>query len=139
MCQNCHNWSDVSQTPPQLVDVLGPANSGSALYGEAATLKAGVKALSQTSRTIVIRFNQYVLRRTDTNSAENIANYTLTENGLPFSLTGATTTVQPDGKSVVLRLGADLNSVNSYQLQVQNIKDTNYITMSLTTVPVTFN
>ncbi|MDA8210905.1 MAG: Ig-like domain-containing protein [Clostridia bacterium] len=132
VCQNCHNWPDVNTTPLALQDVLDPNQSGTVLYGEPGTLLAGTKILSPTPDTVTIRFNQYVLKGTAApNSAEYTGNYTLvrTSDSAPVAISSAT--VQPEGRTVVLRLGSNLVTGTTYTLTVQNVQDTNFVAMNL--------
>lgn len=134
VCQNCHNWSSVDTTSLSLADVLDPAQNGSVLYGDNGSVLNTTKVISPTLRTIVIRFAQYVLVN-GVNSAEAIGNYSLdnTTDTLPVSLVGAIAKVQPDGRSVVIRLPNDLTTGKNYRLTIQNIKDTNFTSMNITT------
>lgn len=134
VCQNCHNWSSVNQNPPVLADVLDPNQQGTTLYGDAGSLINATKIISNNSTTMVIRFNQYVLK-TSGNGAESIGNYSLQNltDVSSVNLTGATAKLQPDGRTVVIRLAAPLAAGKNYRLTVQNIKDTNFVAMNLTT------
>lgn len=133
VCQNCHNWSSVNQTPLALADVLDPAQNGTVLYGEAGTLLTNTKVISPTPDTIVIRFNQYTLK-TGANGAETIGNYGLQNITDTVAVPLASAKVQPDGRTVVIRTASPLTASKTYQLTVQNIKDNNFISMNLTQV-----
>ncbi|MDA8234730.1 MAG: hypothetical protein M0Z31_08045 [Clostridia bacterium] len=130
VCQNCHNWPSVDTTPLALVDVLDPSKPGAVLYGDAGTLKSNTKILSPTADTVMIRFGQYVLKGNQLNSAEWTPHYSLvrTTDSAVVGITSAK--VQPDGRTVVLRLGSSLTTGTNYTLSVANVKDTNFVVMN---------
>jgi len=133
VCQNCHDWPDVAKNPPALVDVLNPSQSGTLRYGETGTLLSNTKVTSPTADTVIIRFNQYVLKgQSYVGSAEITGNYTLKKPDMS-NVAIATATVQPDGRTVVLRLGENLINGTTYTLTVQSVKDTNFNLMNTIT------
>ncbi|GAX91367.1 cytochrome c3 family protein [Effusibacillus lacus] len=143
VCQNCHNRTPDKKLPA-LENVLDPDQTGDLKYGEAGSFK-NQKYLSPDDRTLVIRYDQYMLSQPGDFAAgtspaydvENPANYSLAQGAV--TNTPVSVKLQPDNRTVVLTFAAGAIPVgsppgsNSFTLTINNVMDLNGNTIQANT------
>jgi hypothetical protein len=105
------NWSGVLTRLVQVADNTGPLVSG----------VAGAATPGYGGDTLSIRFSEPV----KTGTAFNLANYTITSNGVPISLVGAQATYVSGTNVVVFHLasGQELDSAAGVDVSISGVED----------------
>lgn len=116
VCQNCHN-KNAYATAPTLIDRNGAT--------------AGEATLSSDFTYVTATFGAYMLK----SGAETVANWTITGPAPIPTIAAGGIKLQPDGKSVVVRLNAAVSTAGTYTLKVNvanAVKDTNGVAAPIT-------